>query len=163
MNWDAAGAIGEIVGAVAVVATLTYLAVQIRTARIGSASEATYSALEAYSRWRANILQNSDIAEAVAKANRAEALTDREQLQLRMLTDELFAIGAVGASESEGWGSLDRRAIDVEYLKVIFEENPGLVPHWHRYHRFATFISDDYARDVDELLTKLTCDNEPLA
>ena len=30
MNWEAAGAIGEIVGAVAVVLTLVYLAVQIR-------------------------------------------------------------------------------------------------------------------------------------
>ena len=30
MNWDALGAIGELVGAVAVVATLAYLAVQIR-------------------------------------------------------------------------------------------------------------------------------------
>jgi len=30
VNWDAIGAIGEIVGAVAVVATLGYLAVQIR-------------------------------------------------------------------------------------------------------------------------------------
>lgn len=30
MNWDAIGAIGEIVGAVAVVATLGYLAIQIR-------------------------------------------------------------------------------------------------------------------------------------
>ena len=30
MNWEALGAIGEIVGAVAVIATLAYLAVQIR-------------------------------------------------------------------------------------------------------------------------------------
>ena len=30
MNWDAAGAIGEIIGAVAVVATLAFLALQIR-------------------------------------------------------------------------------------------------------------------------------------
>jgi hypothetical protein len=33
MNWDAIGAIGEIVGAAAVVATLIYLAVQVRSAR----------------------------------------------------------------------------------------------------------------------------------
>ena len=30
MNWEALGAIGEIVGAIAVIATLGYLAVQIR-------------------------------------------------------------------------------------------------------------------------------------
>ena len=32
MNWDAIGAVGEIVGALAVVATLGYLAIQIRSA-----------------------------------------------------------------------------------------------------------------------------------
>jgi hypothetical protein len=30
MNWDAVGAIGEIIGAVAVIAALIYLAIQIR-------------------------------------------------------------------------------------------------------------------------------------
>lgn len=30
MNWEAAGALGEIVGAVAVVATLVFLAIQLR-------------------------------------------------------------------------------------------------------------------------------------
>jgi len=34
MNWEAAGAIGEIVGAIAVIATLAYLATQIRYARL---------------------------------------------------------------------------------------------------------------------------------
>ena len=33
MNWDALGAIGEIVGAVAVLVTLIYLALQVRQAR----------------------------------------------------------------------------------------------------------------------------------
>ena len=33
MNWDAIGAIGEILGAIAVVATLAYLALQIKQAR----------------------------------------------------------------------------------------------------------------------------------
>ena len=31
MDWDALGAIGELIGAVAVVATLGYLAIQLRT------------------------------------------------------------------------------------------------------------------------------------
>jgi hypothetical protein len=37
MNWEALGAIGELVGATAVVATLAYLAVQIRFAKISAA------------------------------------------------------------------------------------------------------------------------------
>ena len=37
MNWEAIGAIGEIVGAVAVVLTLAYLAIQVRHAKEAAA------------------------------------------------------------------------------------------------------------------------------
>lgn len=37
MNWDAIGAVGEILGAAAVVATLVYLAIQVRYAKDASA------------------------------------------------------------------------------------------------------------------------------
>ena len=40
MNWEAAGAIGELIGAFAVVATLIYLAIQIRENTRASKSEA---------------------------------------------------------------------------------------------------------------------------
>lgn len=155
MNWEAIGAVGEIVGAVAVVATLTYLAIQIRTARVDSASAATYSAIEGFSRWRANILQNSDVAEAVAKANRSETLTEREQVQLRTLADELFILVAVGATESEEWSKLDRKSIDMEYLKVVLEENPGLIPYWVRYQPIAAAVSEDYVTAVDALISDI--------
>jgi len=155
MNWEAIGVIAEVVGAVAVVATLTYLAVQIRTARIGAASAATYSAMEGYSRWRANILQNTDIAEAIAKANQSEALNEREQVQLRTLADELFILVAVGATETEKWSPLDRESIDFEYLRVIFEENPGLVNYWDRYRHIGATVSEEYAKAVDDLIIEL--------
>ena len=38
-NWEAIGAIGEILGAIAVVATLAYLAVQIRESRTATAAD----------------------------------------------------------------------------------------------------------------------------
>ena len=155
MNWEAIGVIAEVVGAVAVVATLTYLAVQIRTARIGAASAATYSAMEGYSRWRANILQNTDIAEAIAKANQSEALNECEQVQLRTLADELFILVAVGATETEKWSPLDRESIDFEYLRVIFEENPGLVNYWDRYRHIGATISEEYVKAVDDLIIEL--------
>ena len=43
MNWEAIGAVGELVGAIAVVATLAYLAMQIRQ-NTTTAKAATYSA-----------------------------------------------------------------------------------------------------------------------
>ena len=152
MNWDALGAIAELVGAIAVVATLTYLAIQIRTSRIGAASAATYSAMEGFSRWRANVMQNPQIASALARANKSEALSDEEQLQLRCLADELFILVAVGATETEQWSSINRDSIDFEYLRLVFEENPGLIDFWDRYRPVGGAVSKEYVEAVDELI-----------
>ena len=158
MNWEAAGAIGEIIGAIAVVATLTYLAVQIRTSRIGAASAATYSAMEGFSRWRSNIMQNPKIASALVKANNSETLNAEEQLQLRSLADELFILVAVGATETEQWSSINRDSIDFEYLRLIFAENPGLIDFWERYRPVATAVSNEYVEAVDDLIREIRND-----
>ena len=49
MNWEAIGAVGEIIGAVAVVITLAYLAVQVRHSR--EATEANTKSLKAAARF----------------------------------------------------------------------------------------------------------------
>jgi len=156
MEWDAVGAIGEIVGAIAVVATLLYLAGQIRTAQVAGASAATYSAIESFSRWRSSILDNFDVAEALTKANRGEALTEREELLVRTLADDFFVLIVVGPTEIEGWGQLDRTPLELEYLKMIFEENPGLIPQWQRYRRIAILMSEDSVPVIDKLVSELT-------
>jgi hypothetical protein len=46
MNWDAIGAIGEIIGAIAVVSTLFYLAVQIRQSAKVAREQAHYHMLQ---------------------------------------------------------------------------------------------------------------------
>ncbi len=46
MNWDAIGAIGEILGAIAVLGTLIYLAAQIRQ-NTASVTTATYESMMA--------------------------------------------------------------------------------------------------------------------
>ncbi len=47
MNWEAAGALGEIVGAFAVVISLVYLAIQVRQNTTAIAAQAAHDALAA--------------------------------------------------------------------------------------------------------------------
>ncbi len=49
MNWDALGAVGEIVGAVAVVATLVYLSIQIRQNTKSERASALDASINAFS------------------------------------------------------------------------------------------------------------------
>ena len=62
MNWDAIGAIGEIVGASAVVCSLIYLAVQIRNQNKESQAAAVHEIIEGYRSSVAQLLE-SEMAE----------------------------------------------------------------------------------------------------
>ena len=92
MNWDAIGAIGEILGAFAVVASLIYLAVQVRQqnaeSRISSAHVVTTAFREVISS-----IQDPAIAQLVIKAiDDLEGLTDAEGLQMVALAQSYFRV-----------------------------------------------------------------------
>jgi hypothetical protein len=98
MNWDAIGAIGEIVGAIAVLATLIYLAIQIRqNSAIQRAQTHQQLALERVNGVRL-ITTNKELRDAVGKARFGKPLTEDEQgilfwmtvMHLREYENELY-------------------------------------------------------------------------
>lgn len=122
MNWDAIGAIGEIVGAVAVVATLFYLAVQVRETRKDarlSAIQAQRSAVQANRELRIQMFlseRDSPYIPAIRiKADRGEELSEEEHLRLARHVSAMWAytysewvhqdLGLAGeyATNFDGW------------------------------------------------------------
>ena len=75
MNWDAIGAVGEILGAAAVVATLIYLARQMRQEARANTAEAMGSWLADYNGMVLEILRDPEVAQILR-----QGLTDFEQL-----------------------------------------------------------------------------------
>ena len=87
MNWDAIGAVGEIVGAAAVVATLGYLAVQTRQSNNLARSNAVLQ-LQAENRAHRNSLaHDKDLSEIVMKGIRGEELSDVELFRFTARSD----------------------------------------------------------------------------
>ena len=78
MDWDALGAIGELVGAVAVLITVGYLAVQIRQNTRALESAALNSLRDVHVLTEHNEHYNS----LILKSLRNDALTDEERLQM---------------------------------------------------------------------------------
>ena len=70
MNWEALGAVGEIVGAVAVIATLGYLAVQMRQNTRALRTSSYHQAVE--QGWMANITiaDNPELADIMTRGAR---------------------------------------------------------------------------------------------
>jgi len=82
MNWEAIGAVGEIVGAAAVVATLFYLAAQVRSSAKQSKSAARLEIAHDSIAPALAIASDQGLAEAMAKCERDEELSQAESHRL---------------------------------------------------------------------------------
>ena len=92
MNWDAVGAIGEIVGAVAVVASLAYLAVQIRTQNAESRAVAMHNISIGF-RDSINTFTDPQMATLMSRANSdGDDLSEPELIQLYAGVTKLFRV-----------------------------------------------------------------------
>ena len=90
MNWEAIGALGEVLGAVAVIATLLYLAVQTRHARVAVETASTLGTIEGHSRFRQALIKHPELTDLLAKANSSTELTEGEVQRIKILFIELF-------------------------------------------------------------------------
>jgi hypothetical protein len=69
MNWEAIGAVGELVGAFVVVVTLLYLAISIRQNSKSISISALRDATVLWHQWSEILASSSDLADIVARGN----------------------------------------------------------------------------------------------
>ena len=116
MNWEAIGAIGEIVGAAAVVLSLGYLAVQIRTQNGESRAAAMHDISVG---WRAASEQFTDgeLADIFIKANDDfDSLTEADALRfvagvhgIFRVFEEAYNQHALGRLDRNLWDAMNRQ------------------------------------------------------
>jgi hypothetical protein len=91
MNWDAIGAVGEIVGAIAVVVTLIYVSKEIRQGARSVAIGALRDTTAQWNQWSEMLAGSPDLAAIVTKGNSAyESLTDAESLRYGAYIQSFF-------------------------------------------------------------------------
>lgn len=83
MNWEAVGAIGELVGSLVVLLTLIYLAIQVKHS--GRTADITAASLLAstWSNFQSRMSQNESLARAMSKALAGERLENHEIVMIR--------------------------------------------------------------------------------
>ena len=91
MNWDALGAIGELVGAVAVIGSLIYVAVQIRANTAESKTARTQNLVSSNSEITAHIANNPELTETIRKGMiNFESLSPTEQTQFSLIFYSIY-------------------------------------------------------------------------
>jgi len=82
MSWEAAGAIGEILGSIGVLVTLIYFGVQLRKTQVMLEVESLGATQQSTFDLNTQIIQH---AELIQKANSSEKLTPAEDMQIRAI------------------------------------------------------------------------------
>lgn len=157
MNWDAVGAIAELLGALGVIVSLVYLSVQIRqnTKQIGEHSrELRIAALDAiassFSRFRDPLIRDPELAALWLKGIADfDSLDPVEQVRMGRLFQELFFAHQntwtryiEGATAENVWS--DQAGAIRANLR-----HPGIRTWWSRTR---AIYNDDFEEVVEEMM-----------
>ncbi len=151
MNWDAIGAIGEILGAAAVVITLIYLSVQLRAARLAAD-------VNLVDRSRDNDFECNrlllDHAELWVRANSGVELSADDNLRVdrivRMLSSDSFHAYRRSATLRSG-----RERVHSARLAGLLHQHPSMYQRWqaireHSISRQRLLVGDWTAKGVNQ-------------
>ncbi len=156
MDWNAIGAIGEILGAVAVIATLGYLAVQTRHSVAATQANTRQAILASDQHFITNLMQDPTIEVSRFKGD----LSDEEKAKLYY-----FFICFVRMRESN-WlqfhsGGLDRATWESYRASIpAVMNNPNGRNWWRNFAKATAFYSKDFVVEVDDLLEQTPIQNQ---
>ena len=133
MNWDAVGALGQVVGAFAVVLTLVYLAAQVRQNTRGMRRVATAEATAAFREWGQHIIADTSMRQVYIKGLRGlENLSEDEKALFWGIIFNVFKIaeqlhfqhfsGAMDTGVWTGWEYVLRGILTTSGCQQYYQE-----------------------------------------
>ena len=150
MNWDAIGSIAEAAGAIGVIATLAYLAVQVRENSSWMQRQALDSVVDRFTTWGARVRDNPEIVDIYLRgAESFEGLSDVDQHRFHLTKLEI--VGAIETVFEYGNNGMIKAETPNAARRWLARElaSPGSKEWWERFGRDS--MSDDLGVMVDEM------------
>ncbi len=131
MNWGAAGAIGEIVGALAVVISLVYLAIQVRQNTAAIATQAARDALAAVREFNQHLMVNPPMARIWRIGQEDPSTLSESELDqfvhivftFLKTAEAVHAQSIKGTLDAETWRAWERAF-------MTWAKSPGFAAYW---------------------------------
>ena len=142
MNWEAIGALGEIAGALAVVASLVYLATQIRQSNKHLDLESSKHTIEQVTRIGEFVLQDESLVELLIKTR--EELNATERARLTILGGRMIVGIQQGYRNEANAEDLDGLATFMNMMYHREGLNYGLPDVWPAYRELLSIDSPDF-------------------
>jgi hypothetical protein len=150
VNWEAVGAVGEIIGAIAVILTLIYLSIQLRQNTIAVRAAAVDAAVNHVSNVRQSIFSDGEVAAIYVNGSKDPTSLDEESLvRFRLLIHNiLLAISNMHAQSQLTGLSVSNWESQLPIIERIVG-TPGGSWFWQNYrHEF----EESFREVVDGLL-----------
>ncbi len=151
MNWDAIGAVGEIVGAIAVVATLIYLSVQTRHNAASTQSSTEVEASRQFSAWITRASLDDSIHKIWDDVQTETPLSDEDarkwlwyMAELFHMSEGIFIQYQKGFVSVEVWGLFERSMLG--FLQFVPTQQ------WFRGGNSP--LSDTFKKHIESLMTE---------
>ena len=147
MSWEALGSIAEMLGAIAVLITLFYIAKQVSETKSALERQSIYDINFAFNQIHIQAAGSPELALGLSKMEEGQALTPQERVQIRS-----YVIAQFNAFETT-WmhmASQNHQVEEVAEMILWFLGNPGVSDMWEELKgatslQFQEFVSS--ARD----------------
>lgn len=137
MNWEALGAVGELVAAGGVIASLIFLAIQVRISAKATAennrllSATMYRNSDEYiTRWSENLIRDPELNDIWERGLKDGELDHVERARFYMLARNYFGVHAVSYYEYAAVNSQESRNEMIAYMADRIVRSDGLRNAW---------------------------------
>lgn len=157
MNWEAIGAIGDILGAIAVIATLGYLAVQIKIAHTVGSDTNRQQRGAGVREISLALATHDELRRAWIKAEGSSSINEQIATQLRLNPDEanrlVYACNYMFWLHWAQWASLktDDDLAELRHIIQVFYCSPPMNAVWER-HPYVQLLDQKFVHFVNDAL-----------
>jgi hypothetical protein len=144
------GSIGELVGGVATIATLLYLALQIRANTLATKRQSLDDVIDRVIRWQSRLVESPDLIHSWRSGQASfNALPPDDQLRFAALSLEIFSVLESGIEAGKFGDIKPETAEAARALVANLTRSKGVQEWWETNGR--NIMAADFVRDVDRI------------
>lgn len=156
MNWEAIGAVGEIIGAIAVVTTLVFLALQLRqnTRAMDERNKLERTAAldrhtDSVSRWRGDLARHEDLAEIWYKGIQNKPLTEVEAARINNMYINFVNTQRSNYERAKVVGETGLMKQATRSIAVEVSGSEHMIMLWNSTKNWQKLASPEFITEVD--------------
>jgi len=154
LNWDALGAVAEVVGAIGVIASLLYLAIQVKASTRASAVEAKLASSRMYTDFLALLVQSPELNDLMLRGRKdIKSLEHDEYLRFSNLAFIAFSFFSAGYFQYSNRTLSDADWYELRAIVKYWVTGKGCQDWWYKlgHQSFDEPFSQFIEKEIEQM------------